>query len=215
MNTLARQLQQHYHSQPDKICVTLQHAGQPDLPLTYAGLIEGSNAYAQLLMDNGIQPGEVVILILQHGQDLVNAFFGCILHGAVPSILPFLTEKLLPERYRADLAALISVTRPAALVTYPQFAGEVRTALHEGDSVRAVILSNQTGKPCPPSFDQLGGMRRSSEDIVLLQHSSGTTGLQKGIALSHRAVFNQLDAYRDALHTNAEDVDRQLAAALP
>ena len=27
--------------------------------------------------------------------------------------MPFLTEKLLPERYRADLAALISVTRPA------------------------------------------------------------------------------------------------------
>ena len=159
MTTLAQQLQQHYQSQPDKVCLTLQHAGQPDLPLTYAGLIEGSNAYAQMLQDNGIQPGEVVILILQHGQDLVNAFFGCILHGAVPSILPFLTEKLLPERYRADLASLISVTRPAALVTYPQFAGEVRTALHEGDSVRAVILSDQTGEPCPPSFDQLGGMQ--------------------------------------------------------
>ena len=47
---------------------------------------------------------------------------------------------------------------------------------------------------------------RRPEDIALLQHSSGTTGLQKGIALSHQAVFNQLDAYRDALHTDAEDV---------
>ena len=30
---------------------------------------------------------------------------------------------------------------------------------------------------------------------MLLQHSSGTTGLQKGVALSHQAVFNQLESY--------------------
>src|SRR5206468_7823051 len=29
-------------------------------------------------------------------------------------------------------------------------------------------------------------------EILLLQHSSGTTGLQKGVALSHEAVLNQL-----------------------
>ena len=52
--------------------------------------------------------------------------YGAILHGAIPSIMPFLTEKLLPERYRADLAALVSVTRPAAIVTYPEFEPEVQ-----------------------------------------------------------------------------------------
>ena len=69
------------------------------------------------------------MLILQHGADLVYAFFGAILHGAIPSIMPFLTEKLLPERYRADLAALVGITRPAAIVTYPEFEPEVRAAL--------------------------------------------------------------------------------------
>jgi acyl-CoA synthetase (AMP-forming)/AMP-acid ligase II len=39
-----------------------------------------------------------------------------------------------------------------------------------------------------------------------LQHSSGTTGLQKGIALSHRAVFNQLNSYSRAIHLNTQDV---------
>ncbi len=35
---------------------------------------------------------------------------------------------------------------------------------------------------------------------MLLQHSSGTTGLQKGVALSHQAVLNQVSAYADVLH---------------
>ncbi len=49
-------------------------------------------------------------------------------------------------------------------------------------------------------------MERDPEEIALLQHSSGTTGLQKGIALSHRSVFNQLDTYTPALKTTEDDV---------
>ena len=41
---------------------------------------------------------------------------------------------------------------------------------------------------------------------ALLQHSSGTTGLQKGVALSHTAVLNQIAAYSDAIHLTEQDV---------
>ena len=101
--TFSRVLQRLHRDQPDQVALILQHAGQPDLPVTRRALIEGASAYALALEQHGIQPGEVVILILQHGQSLVHAFFGAILCGAIPSIMPFLTEKLLPERYRADL----------------------------------------------------------------------------------------------------------------
>lgn len=43
-------------------------------------------------------------------------------------------------------------------------------------------------------------------EIAFLQHSSGTTGLQKGVALSHDAVLNQLASYSDAIALNAQDV---------
>ena len=184
--------------------MVLQHSGQEDRKVTYRELLEGANAHARSLQAAGIQPGEVVILILQHGSDLVFSFFGAVLHGAIPSIMPFLTEKLLPERYRADLASLVSITRPAAIITYPEFEAEVRAALHPGDSVRAVLLADQVEPPSAPDFDQLQGLRRTPQDIVLLQHSSGTTGLQKGVALSHQAVFNQLAAYQQALHLDPE-----------
>ncbi len=50
------------------------------------------------------------------------------------------------------------------------------------------------------------GLTRAPHEIVLLQHSSGTTGLQKGVALSHQAVLNQLDAYTRALGLTDDDV---------
>ncbi len=207
MTTFNDLLRGHYAADPHRAAVVLQHAGQDDETLTYGGLLAAANGYAQTYAENGLQPGEVVVLILQHGRELVAAFWGAVLHGAIPSIMPFLTEKLSPERYRADLASLVSITKPVAIVTYPEFESEVRSALTEGDSVRRVIITDQVAPASPPDFSLLPGSRRSPADIVLLQHSSGTTGLQKGVALSHEAVINQLTAYSQVLNIDsASDV---------
>lgn len=199
MTTFTHLLQHLYNDSPGAMSVVLQHAGRNDQVLLRRDLLEGSQGYARALAAAGIHPGEVVVLIFQHGVDLVYAFWGAILHGAVPSIMPFLTEKLSPERYRADLAALVEITRPAAIVTYPGFAPDVAAALRVGGPVRAVLTCGHSSGPITPDFNSLPGLQRSEEDIVLLQHSSGTTGLQKGVALSHRAVLNQLDAYSAAI----------------
>lgn len=206
MPTFAEALQCQYLDNPNKVILHFLSSGKPDLPLTYSAVLEGAAGYAKTLEKNGIQPGEVVILIFQHSLELILAYFGCILRGAIPSIMPFLTEKLLPERYRVDLHSLVEITRPQAIITYGDFENEVRTAIAKGSSVRSVILCEEAEAPCKPDFATLGGFIRKPEDIVLLQHSSGTTGLQKGVALSHQAVENQLTHYRKALQMNGKDV---------
>jgi acyl-CoA synthetase (AMP-forming)/AMP-acid ligase II len=120
--------------------------------------------------------------------------------------MPFLTEKLTPDKYRQDLAALVEVTRPVAIVTYPDFVPEVQAAMRAGGPVRAVLVSADVQPAADPDFNAMPGLRRSPDDVVLLQHSSGTTGLQKGVALSHRAVLNQLDCYARALRLTLDDV---------
>jgi fatty-acyl-CoA synthase len=206
MTTFPERLKALHSGTPERVALYLQFAGRDDLPVTYDQLLRGASVYARGLEREGIQPGEVVVLVLQHGEDLIYAFWGAILHGAIPSILPFLTEKLSPERYRADLSALISVTKPSAIVTYPEFEPEARTAVQMGDSVRSVIVTDCVEPRAGIHFNALAGLTRKSEDIVLLQHSSGTTGLQKGVALSHRSVFNQLHAYGRSLALEDGDV---------
>jgi fatty-acyl-CoA synthase len=204
MTTFSNLLQRHYIENPQKLSLVLQHAGQPDKLLTYSDLVTGANRYALLYEQEKLQPGEVVILILQHGEDLVYSFWGAILQGMIPAIMPFLTEKLSPERYRADLASLISITRPSSIVTYPDLEQDIRNVLQENDSVRAVLTTGMLGAPMPVDFMSLSGMKCAESDPVLLQHSSGTTGLQKGVVLSHRSVLNQLEAYGDSIHLNPE-----------
>jgi Acyl-CoA synthetases (AMP-forming)/AMP-acid ligases II len=206
MTTFSERLNALHSRMPDRAAITLQFSGRDDLPITYDQLLRASSSFAQTLEQEGIRPGEVVVLILQHGEDLVYSFWGVILQGAIPSIMPFLTEKLSPERYKADLSALIAVTKPAAIVTYPEFEGEVRAALQEGDAVRSVVVADRIEARADIDFTSLKGPRRTPEDIVLLQHSSGTTGLQKGVALSHQAVFNQLISYGKSLSLAESDV---------
>jgi fatty-acyl-CoA synthase len=206
MPTFCETLKEQYLSTPEQTAIFVLLSGREDTSLSYRELLRGAAGYAATLEEQGIQPGDVVILIFQHSFELIYAYFGCILHGAIPSIMPFLTEKLLPERYRADLAALVGVTKPQAIFTYREFEQEVKTVTGPDTSIRAVIYAEDAASPRDPDFSSLGGMQRKDEEIVLLQHSSGTTGLQKGVALSHRAVHNQLEHYCKELAINNEDV---------
>ncbi len=207
MSTLAQKLLQLYEMEPQSIAVRLLFNQEPERVITYSHLIYGSSSYAAALQNAGIKPGEAVILILQHGEDLLYAFFGAILYGSIPTIMPFLTEKLSPEQYRLSLSALFEITAPVAVVTYPEFLSEVQKTIKPGGSVRMVLVSNQiTPQPELKASFYETGIKRPPEAIVLLQHSSGTTGLQKGVALSHTAVLNQLGAYSRALNLNSSDV---------
>jgi fatty-acyl-CoA synthase len=204
MTTLAHNLIRSAAEVPRRTAITLIE-GESTLPLTYEELLAGASGYARALAEAGVRPGEVVVIILEHGRHLAEAFLGAILQGAVPSIMPFLTEKLSPERYQASLRSLIQVTEPAALVTYEAFEERARSA-SESSRVRSVLLDHQVPYSLAPGIHALAGGDRDADDIVLLQHSSGTTGLQKGVALSHRAVLKQCRDYAEAIRLQSDDV---------
>lgn len=202
----ATRLAENVRKEPEKQILHFLKPGIDDLHMTYQDLWEGAKKYSQVLEESGIKPGEVVILILQQGIDLVYAYFGAILNGSIPSIMPFLTEKLLPEKYRKDLISLIEITKPAAVITYKDFSAELEGLQKQNAFIKALIYSEEIDLSESVGEKDFMGLSRASEDIVLLQHSSGTTGLQKGVALSHQAVFNQLDSYLKALQLDQKDV---------
>ncbi len=205
MTTFSQVLIQAYREVPDKAAVYLQRSSKGDQTITYQSLVDGAMGYTQALARAGTLTGDVVILILDHGDALLQGYFGAILHGAIPSIMPFLTEKLSPEHYRKSLESLFEIVQPGAVITSEAFAGEVARASSLWKP-HSIILSEQVSPVTEIDLSGLPGLRREPEDIALLQHSSGTTGLQKGVALSHTAVFNQLQSYSNALHLSGQDV---------
>jgi fatty-acyl-CoA synthase len=205
VDTVFTLLRDSYERCPERVAYIFQSL-EGDTAVTYKELLDRAAAFALRFRKRGIEPGEPIILLMQHSQALIEGFFGAILHGSIPAIMPFLTEKLSPERYRSSLKALIQITKPSAIVTYPDFEQEVIRARVDGDSIREVILFNEVEEIDVLDWNGLTGVVRNPEDIVLLQHSSGTTGLQKGVALSHQAVINQIEAYASAIQMDQEDV---------
>jgi fatty-acyl-CoA synthase len=205
MQNFSQILQQTVLETPERVAIHLLTRRSPDRAITFGELMRGSAGYAHALTAAGVKPGDVVVLILTHSEELVYAFYGAVLHGAIPAIMPFLTEKLSPDYYRASLAALFEITSPAAVITYPEFVAEVDVT---GSAFLSLLVTSQVTPCAEPDYGNkavFGGLDCSPDDVVLLQHSSGTTGLQKGVALSHRAVLNQLESYAEALHLSPED----------
>ena len=203
MDNFAQILTKAYLNVPEQMAITLLDSRLPEHQMTYRDLYLGAVCYAHVLQKSGIQPGDIVIIILQHSHSLVEAFFGAILHGAIPAIMPFLSEKLSPDHYRKSLEALFRITTPTAVITYRDFVFEVEKAKVNAPSIRAVLVSDEIPPTNNLDINTLKGLQRSPQEIVLLQHSSGTTGLQKGVALSHVAVFKQLESYTKAIHLNS------------
>jgi len=204
MKTLPQLLYQNLERDSERIALHLLEA-DTKTPISWEELIHGASGYSHTMKSAGIEKGDVVIIILQHGQDLIYAFWGCILLDAIPSIMPFLTEKVSPETYRKSLASLIMVAQPAAIITYPEFLPEVRAAIHEAESPIAILSSAQIAPSNRSIMEAIPGTACSPQDIAFLQHSSGTTGLQKGVALSHQAVLNQIENYASAISMTSDD----------
>jgi fatty-acyl-CoA synthase len=157
--------------------------------------------HARYLQAAGIGPGDLVILVMRHSRELLSAFWGAMRLGAIPSIFPFLTERLDPSYYLAQLSNLVTYSGAQAILTSPDLIDQLAGFLTEGE-FRVLMTGGNPGHcldaDLPPVTD--------GAEVAFLQHSSGTTGMQKGVALSHRAVLNQLEAYSAAIELNERDV---------
>jgi acyl-CoA synthetase (AMP-forming)/AMP-acid ligase II len=171
---------------------------QPTVTVTRGAFAALTARYAAALRALGI--GERDLVVIAHTQSLeaIAAFWACLRLGAIPSMFPTLTEKLDPAIYMRSIAELVALSGVRAVFTTDDFAPALRP--HLTCPVHAAAdLTLEAAPPPPPHTPD-------PEVIAFLQHSSGTTGLQKGVALSHRAVLNQIASYSRALALTADDV---------
>lgn len=179
-----------------------RHGAQP---LSRGELAEDCRRIAGLLQHHGLREGEQVLIFLRHGRELYGACFGTMLGGFVPAFMPCSTPKQNPALYWRSHAELLAKIRPAALIADPATFAEMAAAGLQLGGLRCIDV--HAPAPAPGHF-----VDRPGDAIALLQHSSGTTGLKKGVALSFDAIAAQIDSYADALQLGPTDV---LASWLP
>lgn len=187
---------------PETVAITFIERGEHQQISTEKFLQEAKLAAARLATE-GISAGDLVILVLQHSVDLIFSFWGAALLGAIPSIFPFLTEKLDPDLYRQRVKLLVEHSGAKAVITYLENF-EPLSSLLNGLDVTILNSSHVLRPRSKPTDVELRTWDISPGSIALLQHSSGSTGLQKGVALSHRTVVKQIESYGSAIELDPD-----------
>ena len=168
-------------------------SGDSSEEVTYGELLNAAERYAAVYLDYGAGAGSVVLIMLRHGSDLFASFLGAMLIGALPSFLPFLTPKQNPELYWKAHYALFSRVHPSVLVTWGENLASMRNSMP--DLCVPVHLAENT----PRTGEVLNLPDRDFRGPAFIQHSSGTTGLKKGIVITHEALAAQVVGYASAL----------------
>ena len=184
----------------------------PPVIISRRAFAAATAAAAMSLHELGLRPRDLVIIAHTQSLESIFAFWGALRLGAIPSMFPTLTEKLDPDVYMRGMAELARLSGVAAVLTTDDFAPALRPRLPcpvfgSSDLKSGSRKDAKSATPGIPGLADFASLRELSADqIAFLQHSSGTTGLQKGVALSHTAVLNQVAAYSDALSLREEDV---------
>ena len=186
----------------DKAFVTMWNDDDDARTLTFGEFTRWAQAQAVYFNEQGLAKGDRVILIMPQGLELMAAFAGALLLGAVPAILAYPTFKIEPAKYRFGLSGVSANLKAKLVVIDESFPREFLDYVSLGDQsqlVRALSPAPNAATAAAPDVSF------APEDVAFLQHSAGTTGLQKGVALSHRAVLRQLAHLGGALKICPED----------
>ena len=156
----------------------------------YATLREDSLAHARRFITLGLAPGDRVALVAETGAEFAACFFGAVYAGLWPVPLPLPTSFGGREAYVAQLLVMLESSDPQLFLYPPELA-----------DFSLVAAAQQ--KVVARDWDSLAAIEQSTADlptnietsIAYLQYSSGSTRFPHGVAVTHRAVLDNLHAH--------------------
>jgi len=154
----------------------------------------------------GVRQGDVCALIIRHQRNFYPIYLAISSIGALPAVLAYPNPRLHPEKFREGLEGMAYRSGLDWLLTERA----LETMIHplvsrRGSTIRGMVFPLEWGEEGNPP--EICAQRKEAfpEDPCLLQHSSGTTGLQKAVVLSNRAVLEHVRRYGEFIHATTED----------
>ncbi|VVC29373.1 AMP-binding, conserved site,AMP-dependent synthetase/ligase,AMP-binding enzyme, C-terminal domain [Cinara cedri] len=180
---------------PDKDALV---CGFTNRKFTYHEARLASERFAANLRKRGATPGQVIAILLPNIPEFVLSALGAIEAGlTITTINPIYTPY--------EIAHQLSDSGASGIVTVPELLPKVieayKLAKDAGKKSKFIVCVNLDGSKQNGTWDFnemidqsvdtsiLKSSSRSNSDIVLIPYSSGTTGLSKGVTLSHMNIL--------------------------
>ena len=162
---------------------------------------EQAASEAAALRDRGLMAGDRVVIIMPQGISAMTTFAAAMMIGAIPAFLAYPNFKVEPSKYRAGLSGVTANLKAKVVVIDSDFPDEMLSCVRLDNTT--LIRAGEGDRVVAVGPIQLANIQ--PESVAFIQHSAGTTGLQKGVALSHGAVLRQIDHLAQSLAINDTD----------
>jgi acyl-CoA synthetase (AMP-forming)/AMP-acid ligase II len=154
-----------------------------------------ARAHAEVLRAHGVVAGDRVVIIMPQGIPAMTTFAATMMLGAVPAFLAYPNFKVEPSKYRAGLAGVTANLRAKVVSIDKDFPEEMLECVSLSESTTLLRMDERS----PGIEKDVPSAETPRESVAFIQHSAGTTGLQKGVALTHAAVLRQIQHLAGAL----------------
>lgn len=194
----------------DRPCITSWIDEDESETVTFAEFRERARGEACALRDCGLGVGDRVVIIMPQGIPAMTTFVAAMMLGAVPAFLAYPNFKIEPAKYRSGLKGVTANLSAKAVVIDAEFPEDLLSSvsLHDENTDDGTKLIRAGGNPVTGGRQQSRSRAEAAsitpDSLAFIQHSAGTTGLQKGVALSHGAVLRQLERLAQSLRIKGE-----------
>jgi fatty-acyl-CoA synthase len=185
-------------------------AGEEPFRWSFFALVAAAEDLAVGLVERNVRRGDVCAIILRHNPNLYPLYLAVCSIGAIPAILAYPNPRLHPQKFRQGIEGMSQRSGLDWIFTERELQPKIEpTVLSDKSTIKGLHYPLEWDKPnlSEARTRLIVETRRSISpaDPFLLQHSSGTTGLQKPVLLSNRAVLEHVGRYSAAIDLTRDD----------
>lgn len=168
--------------------------------MTWKNMREAAARVGSLLLKERISR-KAVAVYMEKTPACLAAMFGVVYSGSFYTVID---TKMPWDR----IGKIFSVLKPAAVVTDRDHEAQVREELTGDMHLPVKIILYEESLHVPEDREALAEVRHRSidTDLVYTLFTSGSTGMPKGVAVSHRSVISYAEWVRDTFDINEKTV---------
>ncbi|WP_433746030.1 amino acid adenylation domain-containing protein [Paenibacillus amylolyticus] len=200
-NTLIEVIQDRSNSADEGILFIDSDKSESFFP--YRQLYIESCRYLAYLQKEGLQPGQEVIFQIQNNKLFVIAFWACLLGGMIPVPISIGED----DEHKLKLFKIWDIMSCPHLITTEKALNSIKKFVQKHSSLNIDEMLERTSSINDTSYpDGLYTLNTpSQDDIAFIQFSSGSTGVPKGVTLTHKNLIYNISGVVNNTQINEKD----------